>query len=108
MISNYGGSILGGNSNTIFGSPLQFPANSSIVGGFNNTIQLSDAAFIGAGNNNYIRGQSSVILGGTNNTIGSVSFQRNNCSILGGINNTIQHNSSHIIGSNITSVALRG
>jgi len=115
-LSNCGPSeIVGGYGNRINGDTF----TNSIVGGFYNKIEGSFGNFIGNGSYNNITGTTySSISGGYRNNIndsvytfigGGLSNTINNynySTILGGQNNTVNHKNAHIIGSNITSVAI--
>ena len=89
-------SIVGGTSNIVSGtfSTVGGGKQNNIVTGWYNTIA-------GGFNNTTNLGGKNIIGGGENNSINNYYYS----SILGGENNTINHSSSHIIGSEITSVS---
>jgi hypothetical protein len=111
----YGNQITGTNSftNSIVGGYQNIIRDdakySSIVGGSGNIIDgnnvgagQSGRMFIGGGRDNTLSGSNySNIVGGYNNTINTSIYS----SIIGGESNIVNHNHSHIIGSNITSVS---
>jgi len=103
--------IGGGNFNIITSS------NYSVIGGGDaNHITNSPLSFIGGGNTNDITNTSdySIIVGGNDSTIGDSTYGfiggglqniitgSTYSSIIGGVSNTVNHDHSHIIGSNIT------